>query len=96
MASTALIVSCPQNLLRSGLMRSKVDWEHPSNPSQGHHYVQLLAAFREELPSPTYRLTSALPVGQWALKDIDLAKAAIHLDLVNLMNLPKDPSLFFA
>ena len=30
-------------------------------------------------------LTSALPAGQWALKDIDLPKAAIHLDLINLM-----------
>ena len=30
-------------------------------------------------------LTSALPAGEWALKNIDLAQASIHLDLINLM-----------
>lgn len=30
-------------------------------------------------------LTSALPAGEWALRNINLAKASIHLDLINLM-----------
>ena len=62
-----------------------VDWEHPSDPRQGHHYVQLLAAIRKSLPAPKYLLTSALPAGEWALKNIDLGQAAAHLDLINLM-----------
>lgn len=62
-----------------------VDWEHPSDSRQGHHYVQLLAAVRKSLPTPQYLLTSALPAGEWVLKNIDLGKAAAHLDFVNLM-----------
>jgi chitinase len=62
-----------------------VDWEHPSDPRQGYHYVQLLAAVRKSLPTPQYLLTSALPAGEWVLKNIDLGKAAAYLDLVNLM-----------
>ena len=64
---------------------SIVDWEHPSDPRQGHHYVQLLAAIRKSLPAPKYLLTSALPAGEWALKNIDLGQAAAQLDLINLM-----------
>ena len=66
-------------------MTSEVDWEHPSDPKQSQHYIQLLAALRKELPTPGYLLTSALPAGQWALGNIDLAKASTHLDLINLM-----------
>ncbi len=45
----------------------------------------MLAALRDELPAPKYLLTSALPAGAWALKDIDLGKASRYLDLINLM-----------
>jgi len=62
-----------------------VDWEHPSNPQQGIDYVHLLAALRVTLPSPDYTLTSALPAGEWALRNIDVASASTHLDLINLM-----------
>ena len=62
-----------------------VDWEHPSDPKQGQHYVQLLSAVRKSLPAPKYMLTSALPAGEWALKNIDLAQAWPKLDLINLM-----------
>jgi len=68
------------------LLTSTVDWEHPSDPKQGQHYVQLLASLRKELPAPRYLLTSALPAGEWALKNIDLAKASTHLDFINLMS----------
>ena len=64
---------------------SVVDWEYPSDPRQGHHYVQLLAAVRKALPAPNYLLTSALPAGEWALKNIDIGQAATCLDFVNLM-----------
>lgn len=45
----------------------------------------MLAALREELPVPQYLLTSALPAGKWALKNIDLGSASKVLDLINLM-----------
>ncbi len=62
-----------------------VDWEHPSNPVQGQNYNQLLAMLRSYLPSPTYIITSALPAGEWALRNINLAQAVAYLDFVNLM-----------
>ena len=45
----------------------------------------MLVALRKELPIPQYLLTSALPAGEWALKNIDLRKASTELDLINLM-----------
>lgn len=62
-----------------------VDWEHPSDAQQGLNYVQLLAAARAYFPSPAYLLTSALPAGTWALQHIDLSRASLYLDLINLM-----------
>lgn len=62
-----------------------VDWEHPSDPQQGYAYVNLLAQLREVLPAPRYVLASCLPAGQWALRNIDLSKAAQYLDLLNIM-----------
>ena len=62
-----------------------VDWEHPSSVQQGADYVKLLAALREELPASTYLLTSALPAGEWVLKNINLRQAAQYLDHINLM-----------
>ena len=62
-----------------------VDWEHPSSTQQGVDYVKLLAALREELPASTHLLTSALPAGEWVLKNINLKQAAEHLDYINLM-----------
>ncbi|KAJ5726597.1 uncharacterized protein N7483_007954 [Penicillium malachiteum] len=62
-----------------------VDWEHPSDPADGRNYVLLLEELRRSLPAPQYLLTTALPVGEWCLKHIDVAKAAEHVDFVNLM-----------
>jgi chitinase len=61
-----------------------VDWEHPSNSTQGEDYVRLLATLRAYLPPP-FTLSSALPAGSWALKHINLAEASGYLDLINLM-----------
>jgi chitinase len=47
--------------------------------------VQLLSLLRRVLPAPRYIITSALPAGEWALRNINLAAAAAHLDLINLM-----------
>lgn len=52
---------------------------------QGQNYNQLLAMLRSYLPSPTYIITSALPAGEWALRNINLAEAVCYLDFVNLM-----------
>lgn len=62
-----------------------VDWEHPDNARKGSDYVSLMTTLRKHLPAPHYILTSALPAGTWALQYIDLAKAASHMDYVNLM-----------
>ncbi|KAH7123670.1 class V chitinase-like protein [Dendryphion nanum] len=63
-----------------------IDWEHPTDSSQGEDYVKLLEVLREHLPAPRYTLSSALPAGEWALRHIDLEKASRYLDLVNLMS----------
>ncbi|KAJ5698718.1 hypothetical protein N7462_000723, partial [Penicillium macrosclerotiorum] len=62
-----------------------LDWEHPSSPAEGRDYVLLLEELRRHLPAPQYVLTTALPVGEWCLKHIDVAKATEHVDFLNLM-----------
>ncbi|KAL8969454.1 MAG: hypothetical protein Q9183_001987 [Haloplaca sp. 2 TL-2023] len=62
-----------------------IDWEHPENPGQGADYNSLLALLRKKLPAPNYLITSALPAGAWALKNINLGKASGYLDYINLM-----------
>ena len=37
------------------------------------------------MPAPAYLLTSALPAGEWALRNIDLKNAQSSLDFINLM-----------
>lgn len=64
---------------------STVDWEHPSDAQQGRDFLSLLATVRLHLPEDEYLLTTALPVGQWVLRHIDLYKAQEYLDLLNLM-----------
>jgi len=62
-----------------------IDWEHPSDPQQGRDFLSLLATMRLYLPDSHYLLTAALPAGQWALRNIDLEKAQVYLDYINLM-----------
>ena len=64
---------------------SRVDWEHPSTCSNGENYVKLLDDVRSALRSPQYLLTSALPVGEYCLRSIDLKAASALLDYINLM-----------
>lgn len=68
-----------------GLDGIDVDWEHPSSPQQGSDYIDLLAALQQTLPASNFILTSALPAGEWVLKNIDLGRAIQYLDYVNLM-----------
>ncbi|KAL8982632.1 MAG: hypothetical protein Q9205_002921 [Flavoplaca limonia] len=84
-AREQLGTSAKQMLETYGLDGLDVDWEHPDNDKKGADYVALMATLRRHLPTPKYLLTSALPAGAWALKHIDLAKAAAHMDYVNLM-----------
>jgi chitinase len=65
--------------------RDEVDWEHPTTPEDGAYYLALLHDVRLALPSPSYLLTTALPVGEYCLKHIDLRAAAHVLDYINLM-----------
>ena len=61
-----------------------VDWEHPSNATEGTNYIHLLSALRAFFPPP-YVLATCLPGSEWALQNIDLSKAARYLDLLNIM-----------
>lgn len=61
-----------------------IDWEHPSDPRQGSQYLLLLAALRSSLPAP-FILTTALPAGEWALRNINIGQAAAYLDFINMM-----------
>ena len=62
-----------------------VDWEHPRDLHEGMLYMELLKDLRNELPSPDYILTSALPAGEWALQNIPLALSEPVLDFINVM-----------
>ncbi|KAF4982658.1 hypothetical protein FZEAL_1765 [Fusarium zealandicum] len=66
-------------------MFTLVDWEHPSCPATGENYLLFLQAIREAMPAPDYLLTSALPVGEYCLKHLDLPAVAELLDFLNLM-----------
>ncbi|KAJ6144133.1 hypothetical protein N7470_008028 [Penicillium chermesinum] len=68
-----------------GLDGIDIDWEHPATSKEGKDYVRLLSRLREVLPAPRYTLTTALPAGQWALRNIDLSAAQKYLDMINLM-----------
>ncbi|CAM1510175.1 Fc.00g005100.m01.CDS01 [Cosmosporella sp. VM-42] len=61
-----------------------IDWEHPQDPAAGRNYILFLETIRAAFPSP-YLLTTALPVGEYCLKHIDLPAAANLLDFLNLM-----------
>ena len=52
---------------------------------QGRSYANLLAIVRSYLPRPRFTVTSALPIGQWALRNIDLSSAHGFLDIICLM-----------
>ncbi|KAJ8118105.1 hypothetical protein OPT61_g841 [Boeremia exigua] len=49
-----------------------IDWEHPSNPQEGQLFFKLIKTLRHYLPRPRYTITTALPVGEWCLRHIDL------------------------
>ncbi|PGH23288.1 hypothetical protein AJ80_02704 [Polytolypa hystricis UAMH7299] len=68
-----------------GLDGFDIDWEHPADTQQGEDYVKLLSKMREQFPSPYYILSSALPAGEWALRNINLSHAQLYLDMINLM-----------
>ncbi|TQN69136.1 Chitinase 1 [Colletotrichum shisoi] len=62
-----------------------IDWEHPSDAKQGQDYIALLSDVRRQMPAGKYLLTTALPPGQYVLRNIDLRRAAPLLDYLNLM-----------
>ncbi|KAH6976085.1 glycoside hydrolase superfamily [Ilyonectria sp. MPI-CAGE-AT-0026] len=63
-----------------------IDWEHPTDPDTGCDYLKFLQEIRQALPSPQFLLTSALPVGEYCLKHIDLPAVAEELNFLNLMS----------
>ncbi|RFU78412.1 glycoside hydrolase family 18 [Trichoderma arundinaceum] len=62
-----------------------VDWEHPKDAEEGRNYVKLLQECRNALPENDYFLTTALPVGQYILKHIDLHAVSRLVNYINLM-----------
>ncbi|KAI9843394.1 MAG: hypothetical protein M1837_006420 [Sclerophora amabilis] len=68
-----------------GLDGIDIDWEHPSTLQEGTNYIALLGAIRNHLPSPAFLVTTALPAGTWALRNINLSAAQHFLDHLNLM-----------
>jgi chitinase len=62
-----------------------VDWEHPKDAEEGRNFVKLLQECRNVLPEKTYILTTALPVGQYILKHIDLQAVSRLVNYINLM-----------
>ncbi|OLN85455.1 Chitinase 1-like protein 2, partial [Colletotrichum chlorophyti] len=62
-----------------------IDWEHPGNAKEGADYIRLLSDVRQQMPAGRYLVTSALPPGQYVLRNIDLRRAASLLDYLNLM-----------
>ncbi|KAI2609158.1 glycoside hydrolase family 18 protein [Hypoxylon sp. NC1633] len=77
--------SCRQFVERFQLDGVDIDWEHPNTPQEGDNFIALLRALREELPSPWFLLTTALPTGEYCLGNIDVRAAANLLDSLNLM-----------
>ncbi|OTB02245.1 glycoside hydrolase family 18 protein [Hypoxylon sp. CI-4A] len=77
--------ACKQFVEQFQLDGIDVDWEHPTTSKAGSDYIALLQALRKVLPSPRYLLTTALPVGEYCLKNIDLRTAGQLLDSLNLM-----------
>ncbi len=67
------------------LTPAAVDWEHPSTVAEGALFLKLLQACRSQLPAPRYMLTTALPVGVYCLRLLDLAACAQQIDALNLM-----------
>jgi chitinase len=68
-----------------GMQGIDIDWEHPSNEIQAQQYTYLLARLRDALPSPQYLVTTAVPAGIWALKNMNLGEVSNFVDMINVM-----------
>lgn len=77
--------SQPDQSLWTKLTVVIVDWEHPSDRKEGSDFVNLLFTLRKHLPSPQYKLTTALPCAEWVLRNMDVRQVADHVDFVNAM-----------
>jgi len=62
-----------------------VDWEHPSSPELGEAFLALTQNLRRHIPGPHHLVTTALPVGEYVLKHINLRSLSLSIDMLNLM-----------
>ncbi|KPI45291.1 Endochitinase 1 [Cyphellophora attinorum] len=67
-----------------GLDGIDIDWEYPRSVEAGQQFLELMTRLRQVLPQP-YRLSTALPAGEWVLEFIPLAALAKQIDALNLM-----------
>ncbi|KAF2754092.1 glycoside hydrolase [Pseudovirgaria hyperparasitica] len=78
-------ITVKEIVLKYDLDGVDINWECPQDEEEGENYVQLLATLRGYLPLERFEVTAALPSNEWALKNIDLSRAASYLNYVNLM-----------
>ncbi|KAF2225410.1 glycoside hydrolase superfamily [Elsinoe ampelina] len=77
--------SCRSWVDQYGFDGIDLDWEHPSSLEQGRDFLALVQALRNSLPVPRYKLSAALPAGEWCLRNVPLARVGSVLDNLNLM-----------
>lgn len=61
-----------------------VDWEHPMTAENGVNFLSLLQDLRQAMPDG-HILSTALPIGEYCLKNIDLVRLGNTVNFLNLM-----------
>lgn len=68
-----------------GMNGIDIVWIHPLSEDQSQQYIRLLGRLRDAMPSPQYLLTTAVPTGTWALRNMNIGKVSQLVDMINVM-----------